>query len=102
MLHRVALVRIYVSEERIASITRVTRIGELGTTLAETTHRERCEEMQCAYGFLCNVLRLLVTAIVVPNSPILLALMMEAICSSGTSVLIKGTQCNIPEGCIIH
>jgi hypothetical protein len=39
MLHRVSLVRIDVSEERIASITRITRIGELGTTLAVTSNR---------------------------------------------------------------
>jgi hypothetical protein len=31
MLRRVALLRTDVSEERIASIIRVTRIGELGT-----------------------------------------------------------------------
>jgi demethoxyubiquinone hydroxylase (CLK1/Coq7/Cat5 family) len=31
MLRRVALVRTDVSEERVASIIRVTRIGELGT-----------------------------------------------------------------------
>jgi hypothetical protein len=34
LLRRVALVRIDVSEEHIASIIRVKRIGELGTTLA--------------------------------------------------------------------
>jgi hypothetical protein len=34
MLRRVALVRTDFSEERSASIIRVTRIGELGTTLA--------------------------------------------------------------------
>jgi hypothetical protein len=37
MLHRVALVRTDVSEERSASIIIVTRIGELGTTLAVTS-----------------------------------------------------------------
>jgi demethoxyubiquinone hydroxylase (CLK1/Coq7/Cat5 family) len=36
MLYRVALVRSDVSEERTASIMRVTRIGEVGTTLAAT------------------------------------------------------------------
>jgi hypothetical protein len=36
MLRRVALVRTDVSEEPSASIIRVTRIGELGTTLAVT------------------------------------------------------------------
>jgi hypothetical protein len=39
MLRRVALVRIDVSEERSASIIRVTRIGKLGTTLAVTSNR---------------------------------------------------------------
>jgi demethoxyubiquinone hydroxylase (CLK1/Coq7/Cat5 family) len=36
--HRVAHVRTDVSEERIATIIRVTRIGELGTTLAFTSN----------------------------------------------------------------
>jgi hypothetical protein len=39
MLRRVAPVRTDVSEELIASFIRVTRIGELGTTLAVTSNR---------------------------------------------------------------
>jgi hypothetical protein len=39
MLCRVALVRIDVSEERSASFIRVTKINELGTTLAVTSNR---------------------------------------------------------------
>jgi hypothetical protein len=39
MLRRVALVRTDVSEEPSASFIRVTRIGELGTTLAVTSNR---------------------------------------------------------------
>jgi hypothetical protein len=39
MLRRVALVRTDVSEEFSASIISVTRIGELGTTLAVTGNR---------------------------------------------------------------
>jgi hypothetical protein len=39
MLHRVALVRTDVSEELGTSIIMVTRIGELGTTLAVTSNR---------------------------------------------------------------
>jgi hypothetical protein len=39
MLRRVALVRIDVSEELSASFIRVTRIGELETTLAVTSNR---------------------------------------------------------------
>jgi hypothetical protein len=41
MLRRVALVRTDVSEELSASIIRVTRIGELGTTLAVSSNRRR-------------------------------------------------------------
>jgi hypothetical protein len=39
MLRRVARVRADGLEERIASIIKVTRIGELGTTLAVTSNR---------------------------------------------------------------
>jgi uncharacterized protein (DUF2384 family) len=39
MLRRVALVRTDLSEEPSASIIRVTRIGELGTTLAVRSNR---------------------------------------------------------------
>jgi hypothetical protein len=39
MLLRVALVRTHVSEERSASFNRVTRIGELRTTLAVSSNR---------------------------------------------------------------
>jgi hypothetical protein len=39
MLRRVAHVRTDISEEPNASFIRVTRIGELGTTLAATTNR---------------------------------------------------------------
>jgi hypothetical protein len=39
MLRRVALVRIDVSEEPSASFIRVTRIGELETTLAAISNR---------------------------------------------------------------
>jgi hypothetical protein len=38
MLRRVALVRTDISEELSASIIRVTRIGELGKTLAVTSN----------------------------------------------------------------
>jgi hypothetical protein len=45
MLRRVILVRPDVSEELTASFMRVTRIGELGTTLAELATDARCEEI---------------------------------------------------------
>jgi hypothetical protein len=41
MLRRVALVRTDASEERSASINKVTRIGELGTTLSVTSSVRR-------------------------------------------------------------
>jgi hypothetical protein len=41
MLHHLALVRTDVSEELSASFIRVTKIGELGTTLAVTSNRRR-------------------------------------------------------------
>jgi hypothetical protein len=79
MLRRMALVRTDVSEELSTSFIRVTRIGELGTTLAVTSNRRTI--------FLRSVGRLLVTASVVPSSPILVTLMKEALSSSETSVI---------------
>jgi hypothetical protein len=75
----VTLVRSDVSEEYIASIFRVIRIGDLGT-LAVTSNRI----------FLRFVLRLLLTADVLSSS-ILVTLMVEAIRSSETSVLARVT-----------
>jgi hypothetical protein len=49
MLCHVALVRTDISEERSASFIRVTRIGELGTTLAVTSNRRTLGiSSQCA------------------------------------------------------
>jgi hypothetical protein len=83
ILRRVALVRTDVTEELNASVIRVTIIGEIGTVLR-------------------SVHRLLVIANVVPSSPILVTLMIEALRSTDTLVLTRATRCNIPGDGTLH
>jgi hypothetical protein len=78
-LRRVALERTDVSEETSASIIR---------------HKNRLTKN--------SVRRLIVTANVIPSSPILATLMMEAVSSSETSVLTRATRRNIPEDSILR
>jgi hypothetical protein len=88
-----ALVRTDVSEERSASIVRVTRNGKLGTTVAEISNRRTLRRN--------SLLRLLVTADV-PNSPILFTLSRKVKNSSETSVVTGGGRRNISEDDILH
>jgi hypothetical protein len=106
-LRRVVLVRTDVAEERNATIIRVARIGEVGTTLAVSSNRRTLRRNTSISGrarilrILRSVLRLLVTADV-PSSALLVTLVMKALRSSKTSVLTRATQRNIAEVGIFH
>jgi hypothetical protein len=75
MFRCVAVAKIDVLEEHIASVIKETRIRELGTTLAVTNNRSK--------------------------PPIRVTLMMGTIRSSKTSILKRATRRNIPEDDIL-
>jgi hypothetical protein len=87
MLRSLGLVRTDVSEERISSIMRMTRICKLGTTLTVASNRRTLRRN---------------TANVVPGSPFLITLMMEMISSYETSLFTRATRRNIPEKGVLH
>jgi hypothetical protein len=81
------LLRTEVSKERIASIVRVTRIGELGTTLAVTITEGSTLRRNTK---------------VLPSELIFFALMMEAVRFSETSILTWAIRLYIPVDGILH
>jgi hypothetical protein len=82
--------------------TLLVRMASSGMLRCVDLVRTDVSEERTYIAFLRSVLRLLVTANVVPSSLILVALMMEEILSSEMSVPTRATRRNIPEDCILH
>jgi hypothetical protein len=84
LLRCVAIVRNDVSEEPSDSIIRVTRIGEIVTTLAVTSNGRTLPRNTTL------------------SLSILVTLMMEALCYFVTSIFTGATRHHIPEDDILH
>jgi hypothetical protein len=104
MLRRVVLVRTEVSEEISASTIRVTKISEvrISYTYIVIHNSEFHSGFPSNLEFLRSVRRLLVTASVVPSSPILVTLMMEVLRSSEALDLTRNKRRNILEDSFLH
>jgi hypothetical protein len=72
---------------RFASVIRVTRIGELGTTLSVTNNSTPPQPSMLRFPVTANV----------PSSPIFVTLMKEALHSSETSVVTRSSRHYIPQ-----
>jgi hypothetical protein len=97
MLRRVFLVRTDVSEERSTSIIRVTRIGELGTTLAVTSNRRTVRVPGClsrSNGFDSRRYQIFCVAVGMERGPLSLARINEELLERKEADPVLKTEIN--------